>query len=156
MKRTPWADIVATPASRYLLIGTLDDSFGGGPGGGYDSDRLRFAVNLMKRCCTGLSLQGTLAVQASRSDAQPQVQISTDDQADFQRLTLITSGTQIAETPWKGQCQFVLDEAMHQQLLEIAGEPDNRGAGRRERERRVAEVEDRILRWKVSDHYRPG
>lgn len=154
MKRTPWAEITTEPTSRYLLIGMLADSFGGGPRGGYDSDRLRFAVNLMKRCCSGMDLQGTFAVQASRSDSQPQVHISTDDQADFQRLTTITCSRQIEETPWKGQSQFSLDEAMHQQLLEIAGAPDNRGSGRRERERRAAEAEDRSLRWKVADHHR--
>lgn len=150
MRRISWPEIVATPWSRYLLVALLDESFGGGPRGDFDSDRLRFAANLMKRCCTGLRFQGNFAVQASRNDSQPQVHVSTDAMADFLSLGILTGSKPLAAPPWKGQGQFLLDEDLHQQLLEVAGAPDSRGAGRRARERKEAEVEERSLRWKVS------
>lgn len=154
MKRTTRAEVSAEMASRYLVVAMLDDSFGGGSRGGYDSDRLRFAVNLMKRCCTGLKFQGTVAVQASRGNGRAQVLVSTDDPADFLRLGSITGSKPVPAAPWKAQSQFSLDEDTHHQLLEVAGEPDCRGAGRRERERQAAELEDRSLRWKVWDPVR--
>ena len=150
MKRTPWGEIVANPSSCHLLIGHLQDTFAGGPDGRYDTHRLRFAVNLMMRCCTGLSLRGVFAVQGSREGSQPQVQIAMVDPGDFLRLRTLTGSTSGVAPPWKALGIFVLDEALHEQLLEFAGMPDGRGAGRRARERAAAECEERSLRWKVS------
>lgn len=150
MKRTPWGEIVANPSFCHLLVGRLDDSFAGGPDGRYDTHRLRFAVNLMMRCCTGLSLQGSFAVQGSREGSEPQVQLATSDANDFLRLRTLTGSRPGAAPPWKSLGTFVLDEALHERLLEFAGAPDNRGAGRRARERAAAETEERSLRWKVS------
>lgn len=150
MKRKPWGAMVAIPSSCHVLVGRLDDSFAGGPDGQYDTHRLRFAVNLMMRCCTGLSLEGTFAVQGSRDGSGPQVQLATSEASDFLRLRTLMGGTAGMAPPWKSLGTFVLDEAIHEQLLEFAGAPDNRGAGRRARERAAAEVEQRSLRWKVS------
>jgi hypothetical protein len=150
MKRTPWGEIVANPSSCHLLVGRLDDSFAGGPDGRYDTHRLRFAVNLMMRCCTGLSLQGTFAVQGSRDGSETQVQLATTEANDFLRLRTVTGSTSGVAPPWKSLATFVLDEALHERLLEFAGAPDNRGAGRRARERVAVEREELSLRWKVS------
>ena len=150
MKRTPWGDIVANPSSCHLLVGRLDDTFAGGPDGHYDTPRLRFAVNLMMRCGTGLSLQGLFAVQGSREGSQPQVCVAMSDPGDFLRLRTLTGSTSEACPPWKAVAVFVLDEVLHEQLLEFAGAPDGKGAGRRARERAAAAIEERSLRWRVS------
>lgn len=150
MKRTPWGEIVANPASFHLLVGRLDESFAGGPDANYDTQRLRFAVNLMMRCCTGLSLQKTFAIQGSRAGGEPQVQLAISDENDFLRLRTVTGSKLDGAAPWKALGVFVLDEALHERLLEFAGAPDNRGAGRRARERATADLEERSLRWRVS------
>lgn len=150
MKRTPWGAIAAHPSSCQLLVGHIDDSFAGGPDGRYDTHRLRFAVNLMMRCCSGLSLQGTFAVQGSREGSEPQLQLAVSDANDFVRLRTLTGASLGEAPPWKSLAIFVLDEALHERLLEFAGAPDSRGAGRRARERMAAEAEERSLRWKVS------
>lgn len=156
MKRTPWGQILANPSSFHLLVGRLDESFAGGSDGHFDTHRLRFAVNLMMRCCTGLSLQGTFAVQGSREESEPQVQLATTEASDFLRLRTLTGSATGVATPWKAVGNFVLDEALHEQLLEFAGTPDNRGAGRRARERATAEAEERSLRWRVSARVERG
>lgn len=150
MKRTPWSEVLADPACYHLLVGCLHDSFGGGPDGQYDTNRLRFAVNLMMRCCSGLSLGGSFAVQGSRAGGEPQVQMALSDARDFGRLHAITGGRPTELPPWKAGAQFVLRDTLHARLLVFAGPPDERGAGRRARERAAAESQERSLRWKVS------
>ncbi len=150
MKRTLWGEILSAPSSYHLLAGRLGASFGDGPDGQYDSHRLRFAVNLMMRCCTGLGLCGSFGVQGSRAGGEPHVQLAFSDAADFARLRAVTGGQPVEEPPWKARALFVLDEALHQRLLGFAGPPDGRSAGRRARERAAAEADERSLRWKVS------
>lgn len=151
MPKTTWDEIAARMPSCYLLVGRLDASFGDGPrkSDPFDSLRVRFAVNLMARCCRGLALPGSFALQGSRDGSQALVQFATDDEADFRRLGLLTSGipTLGGEGAWKAQSGFVLDEALHDRLLKIAGAPDDRGAGRRARARDAANVATRSLRW---------
>lgn len=151
MKRTSWGEIVAHPSSCHLLVGRLDDTFAGGPYGRYDTPRLRFAVNLMMRCGTGLSLQGVFAVQGTREGSQPQVRVAMGDPGDFLRLRTLTGCAPGVSAPWKAFATFVLDEALHEKLLEFAGAPDGRSAGRRARERAAAAIEGRSLRWRVSE-----
>lgn len=151
MPKTTWDEIAAKIPSCYLLVGRLDASFGEGPlkSDPFDSLRVRFAVNLMARCCRRLALPGSFALQGSRYGGHALVQFATDEKADFRRLSQLTSATPTAgrEGAWKGQSGFVLDEALHDRLLKIAGAPDERGAGRRERERNAANVATRSLRW---------
>lgn len=150
MKRTPWSEVLADPACYHLLVGCLHDSFAGGPDGQYDTNRLRFAVNLMMRCCTGLALGGSFAVQGSRAGGEPQVQVALSGSEDFVRLRTLTGGHPAELPPWKAGGSFVLRDTLHARLLLFAGPPDERGAGRRARERAAAESEERSLRWKVS------
>jgi len=150
MKRTSWNEIRSNSSSYHLLVGRLHDSFAGGPDDQYDSNRLRFAVNLMMRCCSRLSLGGSFGVQASRSGGEPQVELALINAGDFMRFRAMTGGEPAETPPWKSGAVFMLHEALHLRLLELAGPPDERGPGRRAQERAAAESEARSLRWKVS------
>lgn len=154
MARTQWSDVINRQSSFHLLTGRLHEDFADGPQEQFDQQRLRFGANLLKRCCAGLKLQGAVSVHGSREGSQTVVLTAVEDAADFVQLTTLTSAAACRASPWKGQGQFVLDEALHIQLLEIAGPPDEKGAGRRAHERRVAEKEDRSLRWAVSGRKR--
>jgi hypothetical protein len=157
MARATWSDVVCNQATFHLLTGLLDDTFEGGPGEKFDTERLRFAVNLMKRCCSALALRGVCAVQGARTGGRLAVQMAIENDADLARLrTLTSSQKRPSSMAWKGEEEFVLDQSLHERLLEVAGPPDERGAGRRARERAKADMEERSLRWKVSGDWRSG
>lgn len=149
MSLTPWSEIVSRQASFHLLIGRLHDSFAGGAIDKFDTHRLRFATALMKRCCRATPLKGPAAVHGSREGTQPVVLVAIETTGDFVQLGSLTGSAPEAAPPWRAQSRFVLDEDLHIQLLGIAGPPDERGAGRRLREKRAADLEDGSLRWKI-------
>jgi hypothetical protein len=151
MSRSAWPDVDTSRGAFHLLVGRLDDTFEGGAQEKFDSSRLRFASNLMKRCVTSMTLHGTVAVQASREDGQSVVLIAIEDPADLAQLTALTGSTVRVGTGWKSEHQFNLDHDCHTRLLTVGGPPDERGAGRREHLRRAAEQDERSLRWKVRD-----
>jgi hypothetical protein len=154
MARTAWSEVAIRPGSFFLLTGHLHDDFAGGAKEAFDTLRLRLASDLMKRSCTKLHLRGDAAVQGSRGEKGTVVRVAVVDAADFVQLNSLTISTLVTTGDWKGQSHFVLDEALHSQLLEVAGLPDERSRGRRARERLEAEIEDRTLRWKVSGRSR--
>lgn len=127
MPSTLWENVIAQPASRHLLVGRVDASFAGGGAAndGFDSDRLRSAVSLMARCCSKLKLQGSFALEGRLEEGEPQVQIVMDHEADFLSLCQMTSSSPTRAGAWKSQSQFVLDQALCAQLLEITGQPDD-------------------------------
>ncbi len=152
MPKTTWSEVSTHPAAWHLLIGRLDGSFAGGPQASdpFDTARVRFAVNLMARYCSGLQLRGPVALQGGRDEHSTLVRLATSDNGDFRLLSLAVESTPALPGDWKGQGGFVLDDVLHHRLLTVAGAPDARGAGRRARERHATEVEDRSLRWRVS------
>lgn len=156
MAKTSWSEVAAKPGAWHLLLGRLHNSFGDGPceSDPFDTARVRFAVNLMARYCSGLPVRGPVALQGGRDGCDTLVKVATGDSADFERLGLVTASSPVSAGEWKAQAQFVLDEPLHRELLQIAGAPDTRGAGRRARERQTAEREDRSLRWRVSSRER--
>jgi hypothetical protein len=156
MAKTPWSEVAARPEAWHLLVGRLDDTFGGGrcESDTFDTARVRFAVNLMARYCSNCAAQGVVALQGGRDGCDTLVKVALNDASDFRRLSLVTAGEPAPAGEWKAQAGFVLDEPLHRQLLKVAGAPDSRGAGRRARERQVAEQDDRSLRWRVSSRER--
>lgn len=152
MPKTSWSEVAARPDAWYLLLGRLDPTFGDGPcdSDPFDTARVRFAVNLMARYCSGLPLQGPIALQGGRDGRHTLVKLATSDPADFRKLNTVLASTPAPAGDWQEQGHFVLDDVLHRKLLRIAGAPDMRGAGRRAKERQAAEQEDRSLRWRVS------
>lgn len=147
--RRAWSEVMSRPSSYFLLVGRLHSSFGGGPQGPFDKHRLRFAGDLMKRCCSGLGFEGGFSVEGSRAGGTAIVHVAMESEADLDRLTSLTSSKPEPSTPWKAKADFELTEALHDRLLEFAGPPDQRGAGRRAREQRERDQEEQSLRWKV-------
>jgi len=145
--RCAWSDIMSQPGSYVLLIGRLDDSFAGGQGDPYDGQRLRFAGELMKRLCTALALEGGIAIEGSRSTGGAVVHIAVESAADLERLSVLGASELVPAPPWKAKGKFELTEELHRRLLALAGPPDLRGAGRRARERKDQQEQDRSLRW---------
>lgn len=103
----------------------------------------------MKRCCNGLGFEGGFSVEGSRTGGSAIVHVAIESEADLQRVTSLTASEPLPASPWKAKADFELTESLHDRLLEFAGPPDQRGAGRRARERKEKEQEDHSLRWKV-------
>lgn len=143
--RRSWSEVMSRPGSYFLLVGRLHPSFGGGPQEPLDSHRLRFAGDPMKRCCSGLGSEGGFSVEGSRTGGTAIVHVAVEREANLERATSLTSSKPEPSSPWKAKPDFELTEALHDRLLEVAGPADQRGAGRRDRERR----EKQSLRWKV-------
>lgn len=148
--RRPWSDIISRSGSYYLLLGRLHPSFGGGPSGPFDSDRLRFASELMKRCCRGLGLQGEFSVEGSREAGAPVVHVAVEDKPDLDKWLSLTGSEVLPSTSWKGRADFDLTDELHDRLLEVGGPPDKRGSARRARAREERDEEIRSLRWRVN------
>lgn len=151
--RLNWSDVMSRPGSFFLLVGHLHPSFGGGPQGPYDSHRLRFAGDLMKRCCSRLGFTGEFSVEGSREGGTPTVHVAVANEADLARLTSVTSCRPEPAESWKAKADFELTDALHGRLLEVAGPPDHRGAGRRARERKARDQEEQSLRWRVRSRH---
>ena len=145
--RRAWSEVMSRPGSYFLLVGRLHHTFGVCPQEPFDSYRLRFAGDLMKRCCSGLGLKGGFSVEGSRVGGTAIVHVAVEREADLERLTSLTSSMPEPSTPWKAKADFELTEALHDRLLEFAGPPDKRSAGRRAREKKKKHEEEQSLRW---------
>lgn len=148
MPRLAWTDLANTPGIAFLIVGELAPCFAGGrrEDDPFDSARLRFAANLIVRTCSHLKLKGPFAVQPSREGNSLMIQCVVAESEDFVRLGEVTGGREIEASLWCGQRHFLLDNATHDALLAIAGQPDGRGAGRRARAA-SREAEEQRLRW---------
>ena len=91
-------------------------------------------------------MKGSFSVQPSREGNILVIQCAVTEPDDFSRLTNVTGGREIAASLWLGHRHFLLDDAMHEALLAIAGPPDGRGAGRRARAA-ARETEEQRHRW---------
>ncbi|WP_422034721.1 hypothetical protein [Reyranella sp.] len=148
MPRLAWTDLAQTPGTTFLIVGELAPCFAGGrrEDDPFDSARLRFAANLIVRTCSHLDLKGPFAVQPSREGNNLMIQCVVAESEDFARLGEVTGGREIEASLWCGRRHFLLDNATHDALLAIAGQPDGRGAGRRARAA-SREAEEQRLRW---------
>jgi len=147
--RTTWSNVMNRRGSFFLLVGRIDDSSGDGPKEEYDRYRLRFAIDLLKRCCTALALEGSYAIMGSRSSGVAQVHVAVERQADHERLAVLGPSEPLPAPPSKARSEFVLTESLHEQFLGLAGPSDNRGAGRRAHLRKEGQDQDRSLRWNI-------
>lgn len=128
----------------------LDSSFFGGPVADdpFDSHRLREGVNLMGRVCTRLKLAGVHAATTSRARSGSLVLCLFESRADRDRVADLAGAQASVEDAegWASRRDFALCAAVHEQLVAIGGETDNRYAGRRRQERDRAAAAQ-TLRW---------
>ncbi|HQS17236.1 hypothetical protein [Reyranella sp.] len=148
MPRLAWTDLANSPGNAFLIVGELAPCFAGGrrDDDPFDSARLRFAANLIVRTCSHLKLQGPFAVQPSREGNSLIIQCVVTEHEDFARLGEVAGGYEIEASLWCGHRHFLLDNATHEALLAVAGQPDGRGAGRRARAA-SREAEEQRHRW---------
>lgn len=148
MPRLAWTDLANSPGTAFLIVGELAPSFAGGrrEDDPFDSARLRFAANLIVRTCSHLKLKGPFAVQPSREGNSLLIQCAVTEPEDFARIGQLAGGREMAPSLWCGHRHFLLDDAVHEVLLAVAGEPDGRGAGRRARVE-AREAEEQRHRW---------
>lgn len=148
MPRLAWTDLANSPGVAFLIVGELAPEFAGGrrEDDPFDSARLRFAANLIVRTCSHLKMKGPFAVQPSRDGGSLVIKCGVTQHEDFARLGEVTGGQEIEASVWRGERHFLLDEATHEALLAIAGQPDGRGAGRRARDA-SREAQEERLRW---------
>lgn len=149
MPKIPWADLAQAPAEAHLLVARLDASFFGGKVANdpFDSHRLREGVNLISRVCTRLRLDGSHAATTSRAQGASLVLCLFDTREDRDKVADLAAATESEESgEWASRRVFSLCATVHDRLVAVGGETDNRYAGRRRRERdREAAAES--LRW---------
>ena len=112
-----------------------------------DSRRLRLGISLLASCCSQLKLRGPFSLKSERAGGKALMLFVTDDMADFLRLGLMTSSISGSAGPWSRQSHFVLDEALRDQLLLVAGISDDGSPERRARKRTDSVVRVRSLHW---------
>lgn len=150
MSKVPWAKLAQSPAKSHLLIAELDSSFFGGKGANdtFDSQRLREGVNLMSRVCTRLKLGGRHAATTSRAESGSRVLCLFENLEDRDKVADLANA-RVAEEDAKGWASrrgFGLCSTVHESLVAVGGETDNRYAGRRRRERE-RDAAAQSLRW---------
>lgn len=149
MPKVSWADLARAPARAHLLVARLDESFFGGKvtRDPFDSHRLREGVNLMGRVCTHLKLAGTHAATTSRAQGASLVLCLFEVRADRDTVAELAAGAPPGQPgEWASSREFLLCATVHDRLVAVGGETDNRYAGRRRRER-DREASAQTLRW---------
>ncbi len=151
LSKVTWADLAQSPAKAHLLIGELESSFFGGKiaNDPFDSQRLREAVNLMGRVCTRLKLGGSYTATTSRAESGSSMVLCLFGKLEDRDRVADLARARIAEDDPKGWASrriFSLCSAVHECLVAVGGETDNRYASRRRREREHAAAA-RSLRW---------
>lgn len=145
MPRVTWSEITRSEA--HVLVAQVEASFCGGriQADPFDSKRLKEAANLIIRVSSALKLPGRYAATPSRgADGEGGAvlcayasKVDRDTVGDFinARICAESEG-------WLSRRAFPLTDSIHQQLVMIGGDADNRYAGRR---RRLREEDD--LKW---------
>ena len=149
MPKVPWADLAGDPAKAHLLAAELEESFFGGRSANdpFDSHRLREGVNLISRVCTRLKLGGLYSATTSRAGSGSLVLCVFESEEDRDRVgDLVEARASADGGDWSSRRQFSLTAAMHERLVSVGGETDNRYAGRRRRDRERNAAEQ-TLRW---------
>ena len=149
MPKVSWADLAQAPARAHLLVARLDASFFGGKvtNDPFDSHRLREAVNLMGRVCTRFKLPGAHTATTSRAQGASLVLCLFELREDRDRVAELAAATTPGDAgEWASRRDFLLCARVHERLVAVGGETDNRYAGRRRRER-DREAAAQTLRW---------
>lgn len=149
MSKVPWADLSQAPARAHLLVGELDSSFFGGKVASdlFDSQRLREGVNLMSRVCTRLGLGGRHSATTSRALGASLVLCIFEKVEDRDRVAELAAAPPSEEPgEWASRRAFKLNSTVHDSLVAVGGETDNRYAGRRRHERE-RDAAAQSLRW---------
>lgn len=149
MSKVPWAELSQLPAQAHLLVAQLDASFFGGmvASDPFDSQRLREGVNLLSRVCTRLKLGGNHAATTSREHGATLVLCLFDRREDRDTVADLAAARTAEEAgEWASRRVFSLCAVVHDRLVTVGGETDNRHAGRRRRER-DREAAAQSLRW---------
>lgn len=150
MPKVPWADLAGDAGKAHLLIADLEDTFFGGRSANdpFDSHRLREGVNLLSRVCTRLKLAGTYSITTSRAGSGSLVLCAFENEDDRDRVGGLVDArcTREDRAEWASRRQFSLTASMHERLISVGGETDNRYAGRRRRDRERSAAEQG-LRW---------
>lgn len=150
LPRVPWADLACVPGKAHLLVAELDPSFCGGrvADDPFDTQRLREGVNLTNRVCTHLKLRGTHSTTTSRAESGSLVLCAFQSREDRDAVADIVEARASVEdaADWASRRVFSLTAAMHERLVSVGGETDNRYAGRRRRDRE-RKASEQTLRW---------
>ncbi len=151
LSKVTWADLAQIPAKAHLLIGELESSFFGGKVANdpFDSQRLREAVNLMGRVCARLKLDGSYTATTSRAESGSSMVLLPvrETRGSRQGRRSRPRASRRRRCKRMGEpAHFPLCPAVHECLVAVGGETDNRYAGRRRRERDHAAAA-RSLRW---------
>lgn len=150
MPKVSWADLVHISAKAHLLVAELEPSFFGGrvATDPFDSQRLREGFQLMGRVCTRLKLDGAHSATTSRTQSDSRVLCLFEKRDDRDKVADLVEAGDVAEDVegWASRRIFALCTAVHERLVSIGGETDNRYAGRRRRERE-RNAAAQTLRW---------
>ena len=151
MPRATWSEI-GPISEAHLLVAEVEHSFFGGKVNSdpYDSRRLREGANLMNRVLSEMKVTGLYATTPSRGavGANGTILCAFERATDRDQLADIVDARVCARSEgWASRRAFPLTTEMHDRLIAIGGEADNRYAGRK-RQKREAETEaERSLRW---------
>ncbi len=149
LSKVPWADLSQAPAKAHLLVGELESSFFGGKVASdpFDSRRLREGVNLMSRVCTRLGLGGRHSATTSRALGASLVLCIFENGEDRDRVAELAGASPSEDAgEWASRRAFTLCSAVHDRLVAVGGETDNRYSGRRRHEREC-DAAAQSLRW---------
>lgn len=150
MPRVSWGEL--KQELTHALIVEVEPSFFGGPVASdpFDSHRLREATNLVSRLATQLKLPGAYSATPSRGrDGQERLVICIySSELDRNRVAdLVDARCCVDPGGWLSCRAFPLTDVAHDRLVKVAGETDNRNAGRRRREREANFNQVASLRW---------
>lgn len=151
MPRASWSEF-ARHTEAHLLAAEIEEAFFGGKMDDdiFDSRRLREAANLMSRVLNELKLSGLYATTPSRGaiGAPGTILCAFEGEADRDQVADIVDARACARSEgWATRRAFPLTPQMHDRLIVIGGETDNRWAGRKRQLREVELEAARSLRW---------
>ena len=149
MARRSWIGALGDPSVVHLLEFEIGkEALGGAKAEDpFDSGCLREAGNLIKRVCTKQAISGDYAVSSLRDGAVVHVQVGFLLLADRDALADRVGALSGEAGAWASRRHFLLD-AEKAEILNAAGVPrDNRGAGRKAREKARAIEQELGPRW---------
>jgi hypothetical protein len=151
MPRVAWSEF-AQQSKFHVLVAEVEETFFGGKldSDPYDSRRLREAANLMNRVLSELDVPGSYATTPSRGavGVNGSILCAFERGADRDRVADLIDARLCARTDgWSSRRAFPLTPEIHDRLIGIGGETDNRWGGRRRLKREAEARAERSLRW---------
>lgn len=127
---------------------SLDVLGGKRTGDPFDGERIREASNLLKRVCTGQKILGDYAVTSAR-DTNIRVRCGFLDVRERDLIGDLAGAIVAPSLHWASRRHCLLDPAIETFLNAAGTRKDNKGPGRRAREKGRKDEDDRTLRWRV-------